>query len=55
MNKQLFLKFVGGLVAMLVVLNLVLFAFHRITGLTFWLATIIFAVIAYWAIPRFKD
>lgn len=55
MNKQLFLKFFGGLVALLVVLNLVLFAFHRITGLTFWLATIIFAVIAYWIIPYLRD
>ena len=50
-----YLKFIAIILAILVILNLILFIFKLITPLIFWTIIIGIAIIAYYAIPYLRE
>ncbi len=48
------LKIMGYFILIILVLNLLLFAFRIISGLVFWGVIVVGAALVYWVLPRMK-
>ncbi len=54
MNKETFLRIIGIVAILLLVLNMILFALRKISGLVFWGVIIVGAVLAFVVVPKMK-
>ena len=52
MIKEIGLKVFGYLFMVLLLLNMVLFALRKISGVVFWSVILVGAIMAFWVVPR---
>jgi len=52
--KQKQLKILGYVILIIMVANLLLFAFQVVNQIVFWIIIVLGAIFAYWVLPRIK-
>jgi hypothetical protein len=54
MNRENLVKVLSGIVAVIVILNIVLFAARKVTARMFWIVIALAAVFAYIVLPKLR-